>query len=330
MKDFYKILDVSDKSSASEIKKSFRKLAVKYHPDKNPGNKSAEKRMVELNEAYAILGNQKLKGKYDQRRVADSSRSSRSSIRNGSAFKSKYEHQRKSDQYEDYQFESFEEFLHRSFEDIFDNTFGDLFGFDRSSNDLESTIYLRSYEALHGCRKQFSFQRADLCKSCFGNSANSLFIECTTCKSLGKVLVERTLWITIPSHTPHLSRLKIRYEGSNIEGNQPGDLYLIIHVNATGTAPDDPNMDYHVSVSIILEKAYRGGPLIVNGAKGPIRITIPAGIYPGKIIRVRDEGLVDPVSLRSGHLYITFGIDFPEDPTRTQQEQMEELMSKAS
>ncbi len=332
-KDYYSILGVTKKATQAEIKKAFRKLVMKYHPDKNPDDDAAAKKMVELNEAYAIIGNEKLRKEYDQISVATSRGKSSSSKPYG--YRSANENHRRSQHYknaqefyQEYNFESAHDFFNRTF-DAFEDTFNELFGIPKSREDLIGDLYLSPDEAIKGCRKQFVFERPILCPSCYGNSVINDFMDCPTCRNIGKVLLERNLWITIPPKTPNLGRVRLKNEGAAVNNHEPGDLILTIRVTEDGKEPENPDFDFHMKMNIDLEKAVIGGPITVRPPAGPIRIQLPKWIYPGKIIRVKNEGQINPDTLKRGHLYITFGVNFPKDPTRTQQTQMEKLMEKA-
>jgi|GEM_PF-1212400 len=332
MKDYYKILEVDKSATQKDVKKSFRKLAIKFHPDKNPGDESAATKMIEINEAYAVIGNDKLRKEYDNL-LAGQNRNTN----NGKyPYNSAYEDQRRADQrksgsgfYDGYVFEGFEDFLNRSWESI-SGGFDDLFGVKTSSEDLFSEIYLSQQEALHGCRKMFVFEKPILCTSCFGNSIHNEFINCNECLNHGKQLLERKIWITIPKMTPNHGRIRLREEGIGSENSRPGDLILTIIVTPDGREPENTELNENITVEIDLEKAIHGGPLVVQAPTGKLRIQIPKEVHPGKIIRVRNEGFVNPQNYKRGHLYVQFQVKFPTDPTRTQQMYMDRLQQKSS
>lgn len=329
MKNYYSILGVSKTASKDEIKKSFRKLIMKYHPDKNSGSESAKKKTIELNEAYAVLSNEKLRKEYDNIQTSKSSGST-----GKYPYKSAYENQRRHEQYtdnpeqfyQDYIFEDFNDFINRSFNSVFGAGLDDLFGFPSASEDLFSDLYLTPQEAYNGCRKLYTFEKPTLCPSCYGNSTFNDFIQCDTCKNMGKVLMERKLWITIPPLTPNHGRIRLQNEGTSMEGSIPGDLILTIYINRNGSAPENPEYNHHLEITIDLQKAIIGGPMTVQTPSGPIRIKLPKGIRPGKKLRIKNEGNINPQTLKRGHIYITFDVQFPADPTRTQQLHMDKLM----
>ena len=331
MKSYYEILGVSKTATAQDIKKAFRKLAQKFHPDRNPGNQEAAKKMVQLNEAYAVIGNPKLRKEYDARMSGNV----RTGKTGNGGFTSAYEDERRAKQYEnaqqfyaDYEFEGFNEFLNKSWS-FFGDSLASMFGVTASSEDLFSDLYLTPEEAYNGCRKLFVFEKPALCHSCYGNSVWNDFYDCPVCQNHGKILVERKLWITIPPYTPNMKQLRLKSEGSAMESEQPGDLILTVYINSQGKEPERTEFNHRVEVTIDLKKAIQGGPLIVNGPTGPLRINLPKESYPGKKIRVKNEGHINMDNMKRGHLYITLNVAFPKDPTRTELDQIERLKQKA-
>ena len=323
MKNYYQILELTKTASADQIKKSFRKLAVKYHPDKNPGNKAAVDKMVEINEAYAVLSNAKLKKEYDAQLNQPKSTGKY-------PYKSAYEDQRRQQQYKSaYDFETFDEFINRAW-DVFENEFSDLFGINSKGDDLMGDIYLTPEEAAHGCRKRFNFERVGLCRSCYGNSVTNAWMHCDTCQGSGKVMVQRQLFITVPAGVTHGGRIRLNGEGSDLGSERPGDLLLNIYINNHSQNGTSVGYDYHIEMTIDLEKAFSGGALIVNSGSGPIRINIPKRIHPGQVVRVKNKGWLNPQENTLGHLFIKFNVDFPKDPTRSEKHKMEVLLEKAS
>lgn len=318
MKNHYKTLGLTESASAQEIKKAFRKLAVKHHPDKNP-DKDTSAIMQGINEAYAVLSNEKLKAEYDKIRKQPKS--------NGSGFRSQYEDQRRRDQYAasqgsgGYQFEGWDEFIARSM-DFFGQQWGNMFGISNQKGaDLEAELYLTPHEAMAGCTRTITFEREGLCPSCYGNSVYEKWYQCSTCKNIGKVIIQRELVVNIPPGTKIGSRLRLKQEGSDLEGEIPGDLYL--NIIAPKAVPDDPTLHETIVVNIDLQKAWIGGPVIVHGPSGPIRIKAKPKTYPGKTVRVVNEGHMKGNT--RGHLFVKFMVDWPMDPTRTEQDRINEL-----
>jgi len=156
------------------------------------------------------------------------------------------------------------------------------------------------------------------------------FINCNVCNNHGKVLIESKRWITIPPMTPNLGRIRLRSEGTSMESEMPGDLILTININKNGTEPEVTEFNENVEVVIDLNKAMNGGPLVVKSPTGPIRINLPKEIYPGKIIRVRNEGHLNEKTMKRGHLYVQLQIEYPADPTRSQKDYIERIKSKSS
>lgn len=315
MDNYYKILELSENATAAEIKKAFRKLAVKHHPDKNNGSKEAEKKMKKVNEAYAVLSNAQLKKEYDQLRAQPAQPAGRPY---GS---SKYENQRRSQQYGGYQFEGFDEFVKRSFE-YFSDSWSDAFGFaTRKGDDLQGDLNITSAEANSGCVKNFTFEKTDLCPNCFGNSSkHSDWLHCHVCNGAGQVIIRRSLNIKIPRHTPSGHMLRLRGEGKQVEDGEPGDLYVKIFVQQNKYEVDP--LDHYQDEYIGIEKAYHGGPYFVQTPNGNIRITLPKLIWQDRMIRIKNEGKFRSDYRTKGHLYLRFHIRYNNQTVTDKQSQM--------
>ncbi len=333
MKNYYSILGVSKTATLKDIKKTFKKLAVKHHPDKNPDDAAAAKKMVELNEAYAVIGNEKLRKEYDTSRKQQAAykkqqaedrqpKNEHSGASSSEPYKATHPFSK------EYQFEDFSDFMNRGFEDLGEDLFN-IFGIYTKAEDLFSEIYLTPSEARYGARKQFVFQKPGLCTSCYGNSLHSDFIDCDDCKNQGKILVNKKLWVTIPPQVPNKGRIRLRKQGSSGDGHtDPGDLIITINITQDGREPHNAILDIHLSMSISIDLAIYGGPLVIQTGSGTKKIQVPKEIYPGKKIRVRKEGTVDQANGQAGHIYIIFDVEIPNDPTRTEKNYIEKMNSK--
>lgn len=328
MKNYYSILEINKKSSQKEIKKAFRKLSMKYHPDKNPGDKKAERKMVEINEAYAVLGKEKNRKKYDQQFSSSSGKKSKY------PHSSPFEKHRRSKQYKnaqefykDYDFESFGDFINRN-SNRFNNTFGEMFGVNDKASDMVGEIYITPEQAQYGCSPVFKFERVVICPYCYGNCVNHDFINCSGCQGEGQMIDEKKLRINIPPGTPNGGKIRLSEQGENGNGKIPGDLILTIVVTENGSQIKRDDLDFHQKKTIKLDKAVSGGPVTIQSPNGPLRIMVPKMVYPGKKIRVKNEGFKDLVTDKKGHVYVTFNVEFPKDPTRSEQHKIEKILSK--
>ncbi len=287
--DYYEILGLKKGAKPDEIKKAFRKLAVKYHPDKNPGDKKSEDRFKEINEAYAVLSDPEKKSQYDQ-------------------FGSAGFHQRYSQEDIFRGFNAgdiFREFNLGS-DDVFSRIFGGGGGFrqgggrsmSRKGQDFEMELPLSFMEAFSGGEKRVSFSRE-------GRSED--------------------VSVKIPVGIDNGARLRLAGKGgTGIGGGQNGDLYLDIVV-----IPDlkysREGADIIMPLQVQFSQACIGGSLDVATLDGTKRIKTPAGIQPGT--RIRLKGLGFPMAGKSarGDFYVLLQITVPESLSAEQKRIIEDL-----
>jgi curved DNA-binding protein len=291
--DYYKVLGVDKNSSAEDIKKAFRKLAVKYHPDRNPGDKSAEDKFKELNEAYAVLSDPQKKEQYD--------------TFGSSGFHKQYSQE---DIFRNFDFGgTFRDMGMGGGEDIFSRLFGfggrgGRGGFRAgpqrgADHEMETDISFR--DAAQGCEKVIAFRRGG---------------------------VREELKVRIPAGVDNGSKIRITGKGGSGEaGGQPGDLFLIIRV-----MPDPVFMreggDLFVERSIPFTAACLGVSLDVPTLEGDKRIKVPAGIQPGTKIRLKGCGIKSISSNAKGDLYVKITVHVPESLNSEQKKLVEELARK--
>ncbi len=296
--DYYKVLGVNKSASQDEIKKAFRKLAVKYHPDRNPGDKSAEEKFKEINEAYAVLSDPKKKEEYD--------------TFGSSGFHKQYSQE---DIFRNFDFSgAFRDMGMGGGEDIFSRLFGGAFGgagrrgrggFRAASpqrgSDLEMGTDVSFRDAVQGAEKVIAFRRNG---------------------------VREELRVRIPAGVENGSKIRIAGKGSPGEGGgPPGDLFLIIR-----TLPDPvfsrDGGDLFVERSIPFSAACLGISLDVPTLEGDKRIKVPAGIQPGTKIRLKGCGVKTISSNTKGDLYVKIGVHVPESLNGDQKRLVEELAQK--
>ena len=287
--DYYEILGLKKGASADEIKKAFRKLAIKYHPDKNPGDKKAEDRFKEINEAYAVLSDPEKKSQYDQ-------------------FGSTGFHQRYSQEDIFRGFNAgdiFREFNLGS-DDVFSRIFGMGGGFrqgggrnmSRKGQDFEMELPLSFQEAFSGGEKRVSFSRE-------GRSEE--------------------VSVKIPAGIDSGARLRLAGKGgAGIGGGPNGDIYLDIVVRPDQKYSREGN-DVIMPQQIPFSQACLGGSLDVATLDGTKRIKTPAGIQPGT--RIRLKGLGFPMVGKSGRgdFYVLLQVAVPESMSAGQRKLVEEL-----
>jgi molecular chaperone DnaJ len=352
-RDYYEILGVTKEASDDAIKKAYRKLAMKFHPDRvstlpDAEKKQAEDKFKELQEAYAVLSDPQKKQMYDQFGHAGVGGNSAGGGFNG-----------------------FEGFSGAGFEDIFD-VFGDFFGgrgrSSRSSNaamrgaDLEYNIQITLEESAKGCDKEIKFPRTEKCTVCNGKGSKNPddVVTCTTCNGVGQVrfsqgffsvqqscpdchgrgktiknpcgncrgsgLVKenRKVNVSIPAGIDNGSTLRLSGEGeAGLNGGPNGDLYVHVHVKAHKVF-NRQGKDLHCEVPISFVSAALGGEVDVPTLDGSsVKLKIPEGTQTNQVLRVREKGIK---SLRSNVLGDLYCHIFVETPVKLTAEQKEILI----
>ncbi len=288
-KDYYQVLGLKKGASNEEIKKAYRKLAVKYHPDKNPGDKEAEEKFKEINEAYAVLSDPQKKAQYDQFGSTDFHRRfSQEDIFRGFDV---------GDIFKDLGFGT---------EDIFSRIFGGgsfqqgarFRTAKRRGEDFAMELHVSFREAVQGAEKRVAFLRD-------GN--------------------REELSVKVPAGISDGARLRIAGKGGKGTGEgAPGDLYLTVKIGADPvfTREDD---DVIVERNINFSEAAMGTSLAVPTLEGEKRIKIPAGIQPGTKIRLKGFGVPHMGKNTRGDLYVKIGVKVPEQLTEAQKKLLKEL-----
>lgn len=294
--DYYKLLGLEKGASADEIKKAFRKLAVKYHPDRNPGDKAAEDKFKEINEAYAVLSDPQKKEQYD--------------TFGSSGFHKQYSQE---DIFRGFDFNgTFRDMGVGGGEDIFSRLFGGAFGRGgggrggfrsgpQRGGDLEMETDVSFRDAALGAEKIVAFRRNG---------------------------VREELKVKIPAGVDNGSKIRISGKGGQGEkGGQPGDLFLIIRVLPDSVFTRDGG-DLTVERFIPFSAACLGTSLDVPTLEGDKRIKVPAGIQPGTKIRLKGCGVKQLGSNAKGDLFVKIGMHVPEALNAEQKKLIEELARK--
>lgn len=306
-RDYYEVLEITRTSSGEEIKKSYRRLAIQYHPDRNPGDKASEDKFKEINEAYQILSDDKKRQLYDQFGHAGL----------GGAGGG-----------------GFDQGFNGSFSDIFDNIFGDIFGGGGAGGqsagvDLRYNLEITFEEAAFGVDKKISFEKETACDTCAGSGAKpgtkpkpcktcrgtgqvrfnqgffTLTRTCSSCYGRGAIIEDRcgdcggngrrkkavSVAVKVPAGISDEQRLRLRGEGEIGEpGGRPGDLYVIVRVKEH---PLFRREEEHVilDLPITFVQASLGDAVEIPTLGGRQTVDIPAGIQPGELIRLRGKGI---------------------------------------
>ena len=344
-KDYYRILEVDRNASDEEIKRAYRRLALKYHPDRNPGNKEAEEKFKEINEAYACLSDPEKRANYDRYGTAEGVSA-------------------------DFDFSGFGD-VASSFGDIFGEMFEDIFGTFTGrrrprpvkGQDLRYDLEISLKEAVTGTEKVIHIPRWETCPSCNGTGSKPgkgpvvcptckgtgqtrlqqgfftiartcgnckgegriITDPCTKCRGNGKIRRERKVSLKIPPGVDTGIRLKVAGEGElGSYGGPPGDLYVVIHVAPHPFFKRKDN-DLHCEVPISFVKAVLGGEIEVPTIDGRATIKIPPGTPSGRVFHLKGKGVPKLGGYGRGDQFVTVYIDVPKKLTPRQKELLREF-----
>lgn len=347
-RDYYAVLGVSRNASQEEIKKAYRRLAVQYHPDRNPGNPEAEERFKEISEAYAVLSDPEKREVYDRYGLEGL----------------------KGRGYRVDPTDIFEEFM-----DLFGGAFGDLFGFgtrgrrrQERGKDQQVVLSLTLEEAARGGEHEVSLVREEVCHACGGSRSapgsapitcpvcrgqgrvvhsQGLFTisttcpnckgagqvirePCRTCNGSGRVYAEKRVRVQVPPGIDTGNTLRVAGAGGAGRYGVPGDLYVVIEVK------DEPHLkrqgdDLVHETSISVADAVLGTKLRVRGVLGEVKVEVPPGTQPGDVLRVPGEGMPRLHGRGRGDLWVRIEVTIPKNPPkeiRKLYEQIRELEKK--
>lgn len=339
-RDYYEVLGLQKGASEDEIKKAFRKMAMKYHPDRNPDDKEAEEKFKEINEAYTILSDPDKKSKYD--RFGHAGVDPNAGF-GGGGFGGGF----------------------GGFEDIFDmfSGFGGGFGgfgghqqranAPRKGRDLQKAITITFEEAAFGVKKEIEITKYVKCSTCDGegakpgtskrtcptcggsgqvsearrtpigvfqnvttchqcNGAGTIIDEpCSDCKGTGKVRKTIKLNIDIPAGVDNESVIPIRGQGEpGVNGGPMGDLYIVISVKPHKLFKRQGN-DLYLEMPISFDQAALGAEITVPTLEGKVSYKIPAGTQPGTVFRLRDKGIKILRREAKGDLFVKVNLEVP-------------------
>jgi molecular chaperone DnaJ len=342
-KDYYELLGLGRSASEEEIKKAYRKLALQYHPDRNPGDKQAEERFKEVSEAYSVLSDPHKRSQYDQFGHA--------AFGDGGPFAGG-----------GFDFSG-------GFEDVFSDIFGEFFGGGGTrrrgrGQDLRYTLTLKFEEAVSGVEKKIKIPRHGTCDICHGNGAKpgtapqtcptcrgrgqvtfqqgffSVSRTCNQCQGQGTIIKEpcpncagagrvrnmHTLSVKIPPGVDNGSRLKLRGEGESAPatGGAPGDLYVVIQVESHPIFVRD-QLDIVCDVPISFVQAALGAEIDVPTLDGKVKMKIPPGTQSGKLFRMKGKGIKDVHGGQQGDQHVRVTVETPTRLTARQKDLLKEF-----
>ena len=342
-RDYYEVLGISRNATEAEIKKSYRRLAMKYHPDRNPDDKQAEDNFKEVQEAYDILSNERKRSAYDQFGHAGVDTSAAGGPGGFSG----------------------------GFGDIFDSVFGDIFGGGGARGgkrvyrgaDLRYDLDLSLEEAVAGTTVKIRVPNLVSCDTCNGSGAKkgTSPVTCPTCNGLGQVRMSqgffsvqqtcpqcrgqgktindpcpachgqgrvresKTISVKVPPGVDTGDRIRLTGEGEVGEsGGPPGDLYVHVSVREHPIFKRD-GTDLHCDVPISFVSAALGGELEVPTLDGRVKLKIPAETQSGKLFRLRGKGVRSVRSSAQGDLICQVIVETPVNLTRKQKDLLSEF-----
>ncbi|MBQ2389028.1 MAG: molecular chaperone DnaJ [Clostridia bacterium] len=350
-RDFYEVLGVDRSASDDELKKAYRKAAKKYHPDLNPGDKEAEARFKEVNEAYEILSDQEKRSRYDQFGHAGVDPNYSAGGYGGGGFGGG--------------FGGFGDF--GDIGDIFSSIFGGGFGGGRANpnaprrgGDVTTSVTISFEEAAKGCKKKVKVTSIDGCTDCHGTGAadgttpkscptchgtghvkvvqrtpfgqmqtqrpcdqcrgSGKIIEkpCRTCGGKGKVRRTREEEINIPAGIDDSQILVVRGKGdAGINGGPAGDLNISVNVRPHPVFERD-GTDVYCEIPITFVQAALGAEIQVPTLDGKANLKIREGTQPGDKFRLKGKGIVRTNSTYRGDQYVIITVEVPKDLTKAQ------------
>ena len=364
-RDYYEVLGVAKDASADDLKKAYRKLAKKYHPDLNPGDKTAEAKFKEVNEAYEVLSDSTKRQRYDQFGHAGVDPSYGAGAGGAGGFGGG--------------FGGFD--VGDIFESFFGGGFGGFGGSTRTrnpnapnrGNDVNVTIGLAFMEAAKGCKRQIQVQRLEKCETCGGSGSKSgtapeacpdcggtgqvkvqqrtpigviqtsrtcpkcsgkgkiIKEPCADCHGMGRVRKTRTLEVSVPAGIDDGQTFVLRGQGDQgVNGGPAGDVNIMVTLRPD-TLFERDGFDVWCDIPITFSQAVLGDEIVVPTIDGKVKYTVPEGTQSGTVFRLRNKGIPYVNGRGRGDQYVKVNIEVPRNLNAKQKDALkkfEELSSE--
>ena len=318
-KDYYSILGVNRGASEREIKQAYRRLARRYHPDVNPGDKSAEARFKQINEAYEVLSDKEKRQKYDQ--FGDQWQYADQFAQAGG----------QQSPFRDFSQAGGAQRFHFEGDDL-GSLFGDLFGSGmgnrrsrpRRGQSLDHPVEVTLEEAYHGTNRTIALRSEQPCSSCQG-TGQIQNVPCSVCRGAGVVSAVKRLEVKIPRGVKDGSRVRIAGKGHpGYAGGASGDLYLVVSVRPHQRFERQGDNLYE-EVLVPLTVAVLGGEVQVPTLKGKVALKIPAETQNGRSFRLKGQGMPHLGDSTCGDLLAKVSVVLPTKLSEEERELFERL-----
>jgi molecular chaperone DnaJ len=347
--DFYEVLSVSRDANDQELKTAYRKLAMQYHPDRNPGDHAAEEKFKECSEAYQVLSDPEKRAAYDRYGHAAFNGGGGNPFTGGGFGGA------------------------QDLGDIFGDLFGEMFNMGGGGNrkasrvqrgrDLRYDLTLEFEEAVFGIEKEISIRRMETCNDCKGSGAakgkaaatctqcggrgqqrfqqgffsvartctvcggtGTLIVDpCTTCRGETRTQAEHKILVKVPAGVEQDTRIRYQSEGESGKfGGPPGDLYVVLNVKAHKFFERDGD-DLHCVIPISFPQAALGTELEIQTLEGPATIKIPEGTQSGREFKLRGKGVPHLNAHGKGDLIVQIRVQTPTKLSRAQKDLLRQL-----
>jgi molecular chaperone DnaJ len=345
-RDYYDVLGVDKGADQNDIKRAYRKLAMKYHPDRNPDDEKAAEAFREVTEAYEILADEEKRARYDQ-----------------------YGHAGVDDQMGGFGAGGFQSsHAYQDFGDLFGSVFGDAFGGGgghqhNQGSDLRYNLNITLEEAALGKEVELEIPKHESCDTCSGSGARpgtnpvpcstcgghgqvqmqqgffAVRKTCPSCQGMGKKIespcvscggtgrkkVKKNLKVKIPAGVYDGAQVRVSGEGeAGTQGGAPGDLFIVVRIKEHAMFERD-GADLHCEMPITFPQATLGAEVDAPTLDGKVKIRIPAGTESGRVFRLRGHGVKDVRVHQKGDLFVRVQIAVPKKLTAKQEELLKDF-----